>query len=42
METAFYDIPGNVDIQALRKQLQADARVVRVTLDMVDRIHNLR
>jgi hypothetical protein len=42
METAFYDIPENVDIQALRKQLQADARVVRVTLDMVDRIHNLR
>jgi hypothetical protein len=42
METAFYDIPENVDIQALRKQLQADARVVRVTLNMVDRIHNLR
>ena len=42
METAFYDIPENVDIQGLRKQLQADARVVRVTLDMVDRIRSLR
>ncbi len=42
METAFYDIPENVDIQELRKQLQADARVMRVTLDMVDRIRNLR
>jgi len=42
METAFYDIPEDVDIQVLRKQLQADARVVRVTLDMVDRIRNLR
>ena len=42
METAFYDIPENVDIQELRKQLQADARVVRVTLDMVDRIRHLR
>jgi hypothetical protein len=42
METAFYDIPENVDIQELRKQLQADTRVVRVTLDMVDRIRNLR
>ena len=38
MEMAFYDIPENVDIQTLRKQLQADTRVVRVTLGMVDRI----
>jgi len=42
MSTAFYDIPGDVNIQTLRKQLQADPRVVRVTLDIVDRIHNLR
>jgi hypothetical protein len=38
MEMAFYDIPENVDIQTLRKQLQADTRVVRATLGMVDRI----
>jgi hypothetical protein len=42
METAFYNIPGDVNIQTLRKQLEADIRVLRVTLDMVDIIQHLR
>ncbi len=42
MSTAFYDIPGDVNIQTLRKQLEADTRVLRVTLDMVDVIKHLR
>jgi hypothetical protein len=42
METAFYNIPGDVNIQTLRKQLEADSRVLRVTLDMVDIIQHLR
>ena len=42
MSTAFYDIPGDVNIQTLRKQLKADTRVLRVTLDMVDVIKHLR
>jgi hypothetical protein len=42
MSTAFYDIPGDVNIQTLRKQLEADTRVVRVTLDMVDEIQHLK
>jgi hypothetical protein len=42
MSTAFYDIPGDVNIQMLRKQLEADTRVLRVTLDMVDVIKHLR
>jgi len=42
MSTAFYDIPGDVNIQTLRKQLKADTRVLRVTLDMVDVIQHLK
>lgn len=42
MSTAFYQIPAETDIQALRKRLQADSRVIRVTLDMVDRIRRPR
>jgi hypothetical protein len=42
MSTAFYDIPGDVNIQTLRKQLEADTRVLRVTLDMVDVIQHLK
>ena len=38
MSTAFYDVPAGVDIFVLRKDLQKDPRVLRVTLDMVDRI----
>jgi len=38
MSTAFYDVPAGVDILTLRKELEADPRVLRVTLDMVDRI----
>ena len=39
MSTAFYDVPEGVDILTLRKDLDKDPRVWRVTLDMVDRIH---
>jgi hypothetical protein len=42
MSTAFYDIPGDVNIQTLRKQLETDTRVLRVTLDMVDVIQHLK
>ena len=42
MSTAFYDIPGDVNIQTLRKQLEADTRVLRVTLDVVDVIQHLK
>ena len=42
MATAFYEFPADVDILTLRKHLEADSRVSRVTLDMVDRISHLR
>jgi hypothetical protein len=42
METAFYEYPADVNILALRKQLEADARISRVTLDMVERISRPR
>lgn len=42
MSTSFYQIPAQADIQALRKRLQADSRISRVTLDMVDRIRHPR
>lgn len=38
MMTAFYEFPGDVNILSLRKRLETDARIMRVTLDMVDRI----
>lgn len=40
MATSFYEIPAEVDILALRKRLQDDSRILRVTLDMVDRIRH--
>lgn len=42
ISTSFYQIPAQTDIQTLRKRLQTDARIVRVTLDMVDRIRHPR
>jgi len=38
MATAFYEVPENMDILKLRNQLASDSRVVRATLDMVDKI----
>lgn len=38
MRTAFYKAPADADIKGLRERLQADPRIERVTLDMVDRI----
>jgi hypothetical protein len=39
METAFYDFPSDVNILALRKRLiEENPGILRVTLDMVDRI----
>jgi len=38
MATSFYSLPPDADINALLKKLQADPRVLRVTLDMIDRI----
>jgi hypothetical protein len=38
MMTAFYQAPEGADLEALRNSLLADARIKRVTLDMVDRI----
>jgi hypothetical protein len=38
MATAFYEVLENMDILKLRNQLAADSRVVRATLDMVDKI----
>ncbi len=38
MSTAFYKISSRADILTLRKDLEKDPRVLRVTLDMVDRI----
>jgi hypothetical protein len=40
MSTAFYEVPAGVDILTLRKRLETDPRVVRVTLDMVDRLRH--
>lgn len=42
MSTSFYQVPADTDIATLRQSLQADSRILRVTLDMVDRIHNPR
>ena len=42
MSTSFYQVPAEMDIQTLRTQLLADARIMRVTLDMVDRIRHPR
>jgi hypothetical protein len=42
METIFYETPAGADIENLRKRLQADPRIRRVTLDMVDRIRRPR
>ncbi|MEE9913752.1 MAG: hypothetical protein K4571_18735 [Deltaproteobacteria bacterium] len=42
LSTSFYQIPAETDIQTLRKRLQTDARIIRVTLDMVDRIRRPR
>ncbi len=42
METAFYEFPADVNILALRKLLESDARISRVTLDMVERISRPR
>jgi hypothetical protein len=38
MATSFYELFGDVNILTLRKRLEDDARISRVTLDMVDRI----
>lgn len=42
ISTSFFQIPAEMDIPALRKRLQTDARIIRVTLDMVDRIRHPR
>lgn len=42
MSTSFYQVPAEMDIQTLRTQLLADSRIMRVTLDMVDRIRHPR
>ncbi len=42
ISTSFFRIPAETDIPALRKRLQTDARIIRVTLDMVDRIRHPR
>jgi hypothetical protein len=42
METSFYDTPADADIKNLRKRLQEDPRIIRVTLDMMDRIRRPR
>lgn len=42
MATSFYSMPPETDINALLKKLQADPRILRVTLDMVDRIRHPR
>lgn len=38
MQTAFYRAAAGADMEILRQRLQADPRIMRVTLDMVDRI----
>lgn len=38
MSTSFYSVPADTDIAILRQRLQTDFRILRVTLDMVDRI----
>ncbi len=42
METSFYEVPEGIDLQALRTRLQGDPRIVRVTLEVIDRIYRLR
>ena len=39
MSTSFYEIPAEVNILMLRKRLESDSRILRVTVDMVDRIN---
>ena len=38
MSTAFYEVRKGTDILTLRKALNKDPRIIRTTLDMVDRI----
>lgn len=38
MQTAFYSAPGGIDLMQLRVRLQNDPRVLRVTLEVQDRI----
>lgn len=42
MQTAFYRAAAGADMESLRRRLQADPRIMRVTLDMVDRIRHPR
>lgn len=42
MSTAFYETRDGIDILALRRVLNKDPRIVRVTLDIVDRISRPR
>jgi len=42
MTTAFYRMAAGTDVQQMRKRLQTDSRIIRVTLDMVDRIRRPR
>jgi hypothetical protein len=39
MGTSFYEVPEGIDLQALRTRLLSDPRIVRVTLEVIDRIH---
>lgn len=38
MQTAFYSAPGEIDLMQLRARLQNDPRILRVTLEVLDRI----
>jgi hypothetical protein len=38
MQTAFYSAPGGIDLMQLRARLQGDPRILRVTLEVQDRI----
>jgi len=40
MSTAFYEVREGTDILTLRKALNKDPRIIRATLDMVDRVRH--
>ena len=42
METSFYEVPEGIDLQEFRTRLRGDPRVLRVTLEVIDRIYRPR
>ncbi len=42
MQTSFYEVPEGIDLQTLRTRLQSDPRIMRVTLEVIDRIRQPR